>query len=105
MAGLLLVALLCLALWLCHVMKQTPLMAGPERFGVCGRLWSGPDDGFTAAQLGPDAVRLGAVWTWQGKREVWGHRVTEGRVTTCGTGVYLKVSNGQFLGYDLLGGL
>ena len=101
LVAVVLISAVVAGLWLCHVMKQTPFMAGPERFDICGRTWVGPGYNFDAVQLrGIKAGRLGTVWTWQGKREVWGRRVrVEG--DGCGTGVYLNVSDYKFRGYAL----
>jgi hypothetical protein len=48
--------------------------------------------------------RIGTVWTWQGRREVWGKRVTILGADGCGTGLYLRTGPNAFLGYALLGG-
>lgn len=101
-AGLALVALsvgaVLMASW-----HQAPWQPAPDRISICGRDFSGPGDHYARQDL-IAARRLGAVWTWQGKREVWGQRVRLLGAEGCGTGVYLRTGNDSFRGYSLQGG-
>jgi hypothetical protein len=102
----LVVAVLAVAgLFACHRMHQTPFMGTPERISVCGRTYSGPGTHETLTTLtSAGAHPVERVWTWQGRREVWGQRLTLGEATSCGTGVYLRVGPNDFRGFALLGG-
>lgn len=92
-------------LYACHVLRQTPFMAGPDRLSVCGRDFGGPGYVFHREQLAQEHdARIGTVRTWQGRREIWGKHLTIGGAPGCGTGVYLRVNGDTFRGYGLRGG-
>lgn len=102
---LLLVVLAGSALFACHRWHQTPFMATPERFSLCGRDWSGPGHHYSRDQVQQSgAHRIGQIWTWQGRRQVWGQRTTVLGAQSCGTGVYLRLGANDFRGFALLGG-
>jgi hypothetical protein len=99
------VAAAAAALWACHVLHQTPFMAGPDRISVCGRYFAGPGNVYRLKQLEQEQdAAIGTVVTWQGRREVWGRHLTVFGVPGCGTGVYVRVGRDTFRGYGLLGG-
>lgn len=101
--GLLLGAALLGGLYACHVLRQTPFMAGPDRISICGRDYVLPGGTFPREELGATRLtRIGSVMTWQGRREVWGQRGPA--EPECGTGVYLRVGSNAFRGYTLSGG-
>jgi len=93
------------AIFACHRMHQTPFMSTPERISVCGREYSGPGTTETLANVvGTGAEVIDHIWTWQGPREVWGEHVTVFGAISCGTGIYLRVSEHNFRAFALLGG-
>ena len=95
-------AALIAGLYTCHVLRQTPFMAGPDGLSICGRDFIGPGYVYNGDQLRQDnAERIGTVMTWQGRREVWGRHVTILGAPGCGTGVYLRVGQDTFRGYAL----
>jgi hypothetical protein len=105
LAATLLLVLAGSALFACHRLHQTPFMATPERLSICGREFSGPGFTYSLRQVqSAGAKQIGTIWTWQGRRQVWGHRVTLGLAPGCGTGVYLRVGSETFRGFALLGG-
>lgn len=97
--------LACGALFAGHVIHQTPFMSAPDRISTCGRDYSGPGtDGTLAVVKRSGAHVIDHIWTWQGRREVWGQRVTIYGSRSCGTGVYLRVRQNSFRAYGLMGG-
>lgn len=71
---------------------------GARRCAPHGRLWRGPAFTYTRQQTVANDLRpVASVMTWQGHRQVWGHRAENGG--GCGTGVYLRVADGTFRGY------
>jgi hypothetical protein len=96
---------LLVVMYLTWAWHEAPWGAKPDRLHFCGRYFGYP--GATVpkvrVQLEGDG-RIGTVWTWQGRREVWGKRVTILGADGCGTGLYLRTGPNAFQGYALLGG-
>ena len=82
-------------------LHQSPWDNTPSEFKACGRTYVLPAPQGVARSFVEDQglTVQDHVWTWQGKREVYGKNVG----SSCGTNVYLKVGGNDFHSYNLSG--
>lgn len=82
-------------------LHQSPFDKTPSELKACGRTYVLPaPQGVSRAVVEDQHLTVqDHLWTWQGKREVWGSK----GATSCGTNVYLKVGGDDFRSYNLSG--
>jgi hypothetical protein len=82
-------------------LHQSPWDKTPSQLKACGRTYVLPAPQGVSRSVVEDQ-RLTVqdhVWTWQGKRSVWGTKQSG----SCGTNVYLQVGGNEFHSYNLSG--
>jgi hypothetical protein len=79
-------------------LDQSPVDDAPGTIEACGHTYVNPSDhGVQRRDIDAQGLTVQArVWTWQGKRSVWGN-------PGCGNEVYLRVGANDFRGYNLAG--
>ena len=82
-------------------LHQSPFEKTPSELDACGRTYVLPAPGSTTRSAVEEQglTVQDHVWTWQGKKAVWGKRDASG----CGTSVYLQVAGDEFHSYNLSG--
>ena len=83
-------------------LHQSPWDKTPSQFQACGRTYvlPAPQGVQRSVVDGLGLTEQAHIWTWQGKRSVWGKHLA----SSCGTNVYLKVGGNDFRSYNLSGG-
>ena len=82
-------------------LHQSPWDDTPSEFKACGRTYVLPAPQGVARSIveGQGLTVQDHVWTWQGKREVWGKDLAG----SCGSNVYLRVAGNDFRSFNLSG--
>ena len=82
-------------------LHQSPFDKTPSELSACGRTYVLPAPQGVARSVveGQGLTVQDHVWTWQGKKSVWGTRGADG----CGSNVYLQISGNDFRSYNLSG--
>ena len=82
-------------------LHQSPFDKTPSELDACGRTYVLPAPGATTRSAVEEQhlTVQDHVWTWQGKKAVWGVHATSG----CGSTVFLQVGGNEFHSYSLSG--
>jgi hypothetical protein len=82
-------------------LHQAPWDKTPSQFHACGRTYVLPAHQSVARSIveGQGLSVQQHVWTWQGRRAVWGTKLG----TSCGTNAYLQIGGNEFRSYNLSG--
>jgi hypothetical protein len=82
-------------------LNQSPFDKTPSELHACGRTYvlPAPQSTTRAVVEQQGLSKQDDVWTWQGKKDVWGKK----DANSCGSTVFLKVGGNEFFSYTLSG--